>query len=870
MNLSRFIVLGLVVLFFGINSVYSACVNEPDEVIVYSGDINLGVVDTDERIYIREDLSDDPLRVEYYFANNEGGCFDSNTNMRMKLTPSGAEVVADDLITTYDSDLKMNISKFTFNFNLAYNLTTSISSSYLVEPTSGSSAIGSLLFDIDTTDPLIVVYSNSHPNGLVQGGDEVEVLYTVADSQSLLKTLIVSGGVTEIVNFENNENSYDGEIRATLNNNRDYVIRVTDKLGYETVETISFTVDSDAPTVTSLSKTYTYDGVQGVIFSAVISDDSFGIVSDTPNVVGDFSEVNPSVTSLVASCSRRDNTSFNCEWSEFDVTIGSTSTVNLRFTVSDSLGNSNTITRQESILVDSAGPEVIEFQLLNGNGVANVFSSDDENVKLTIKFRDPSMITNDPPQIVEDFDIIPTPTRDCTYSEDEGQCIWEFGDSLSRYNGVDNKSVIFEVTLVDFFSNIRTVQLNVNIDNSLPVLKSLEVIETESIKDGILKSGERFDFRVEVSDSNLFSNGYFIYGDFSTIDFRAGLDNKTPECSNIDSEVLRCDFKNIEAENGYMNRTINIYISDTSGNTIMVPYNIEVLKIGTEVVSSFKIDDVVVTNPLNRNLVIESGTNAWFEGVVENKDNSMTLVNYQLVDCNPSGFDPIIVHDFSLFPEENVVVSEEGDEEFALKIRLKNHPNIADLDEKRMTCQMAVLKRDEQTAYPPEIIEFGLIVTFYDTPRGDLIKAHAQQLLDEIEEISFMGDWFDTIYSIYDVLNNVCLLVSNGVGILSAVDNVWQGVEWLMKPTGFFTVGATSEIIGRQSQGIRNFHNGMASLVEEGPVKYVCDFVTCRNGGLLGSLVIDGADEFSGGLVSDVSEGIDYACSGFGVFEEGS
>lgn len=853
----------LMIFFLSLTVAYGACVAEPDSIVVFSGSTNLGEVAPNSKTYIKSDLNSDPLKVEFTFSNIDENCFTSANDMRFKLFPEGSESTATSFQNSNSGG--EHISKFTFTFKINYNLTNDFSSTYLVQTTDGLQNVGALYWGADTMPPVFSYIETNADTGLMKGGEEFILNYAVSDQHSGLQSLVITGGTSSIINFNGNK-TYQGQFKDSPTSSRTYTLRATDMLGKESTKTIRVEVDSNAPLVQSFTPLYSFNAQQMVGYTAIVQDPSFEFSTQEPEVTADFSQINPYFANYDASCSRKDNTSFECYWNPFIITLGQSSNVNIKINVTDPVGNTAIRTFPENVFFDSNKPQVLEFKLLNRNNVSNIFSPEDDNVRVMLKFRDESISkATTMPRIIERFGQIPFVEKSCTFISDIGSCTWDLGNSVSVYSGKNLNSTLFRLNIIDAFTNSHIEELSVKVDSKEPIYQGMEILETESIKDNVLKSGERFNVRIFVEDDNLFSNGYFIRGDFSNIDFRDGMEDKEAACSIFNSSTTRCDFNGIVAENGYMLRNVTFYISDSAGNEIVVKEPIEIFKISDEVVSSYKIPSIPTTNPINRNLILESSVVSWFEGEIELKGSpSMKIVNYQLLSCNESDLNPLLIVEYSLFPDDVVINNGEEDiSEFAMRVQLKDHSNVNDLNSKTMTCTMSILKRDDTTVYAPEYVEFDLKFSFYDMPRGNLIKAHAQKILDMTEEVDYLGGWFDSIYDIYSVFNSICEIVGNGKGTLSTVNGVWTNFRILTHSYTELT-GAEAGMI-RIDEAIENSDGTISETFSDilGPVKRICDYVTCRNGGLLG--------DFWGGMLDEtgISETYTNVCSGDFIFGEG-
>lgn len=872
---------------------FSTCKTMPDYIQIYSGSNNLGKFSDASSVYIKSDLTAYPLKLEFFIENDEDACYPLSNNFQFKLFSTGATASANSIITN-PSGTGTFITKATFNFDVAINVVSSFLSTYTIQNTYSSFGSGSLQFLPDGSAPVFLQFLIPTVP-IIKSGEQFKVEYYVQDEGSGLELISITGGTSQIINFESNNKTYRGTYIDNPTTSRTYTFNAQDKLGFSTSKQVNLTVDSIGPNFSNLRKIYTYDGIRKISFNIDVEDTSFGILTNfDPIVRADLTQINPLGGVVTGNCVKMTATKFDCAFNNIPIALGDTSNVLIRFSSSDAIGNYDEEVLTEEIFVDKDGPVVSEFYLENSLGVKNKLGSNDEGAKIILKFTDKSIATSTI-DIIEDFRPIQFPVRNCVLNGLIAECVYNLGTSASVFDNYESNSVLFKVRLQDMYGNQRTEQLDIAIDNVNPVINSKEIIETESIKDGIVKSGERINFRIKVTDENLFSGQYFIYGDFSEIDFRSGMDNVAATCSLYNSSTVQCDFNNIVAENGYMDRQVHFRVSDSAGNNITESMQVEIFKVSNEVVSSYDIQDLYILNPLNRNMMKSRGGSAWFEGSLKTKDNNMIIVNYLLQGCSEQNLDPLLVTEFGMYPDETVVNrGQDNVEDFALYFDLKNHPNLDDLNNKIMTCTMAVLKRDATQIYAPELVEFSLTFSFFDVPDGNLLKRHAQNILSMTQEVAWAEGWFDSLYQIYHVLYQLCNAVTTGGGVLNSASNIYENIRLLaIEPAAFntcTTLATTAQSspapagvcppsgvplpgnslktpglipcltpfpAGMQAckislldgpetgaKSLEKSKDGIMGMLDDvmGPVKLACDWVTCRNGATILGLIGNGFD----------------------------
>ncbi len=817
-------------------SVFSACVDEPDYVKITSGGTTQSDLDLSQIIYINPDLNNSPLRVEFYYINTQDNCL-GDGSVIYHIISTGPSKDADSITTTLLSDGNYQ-TKATFSFNDDVYLPDSFSSKIRTKTSLNTNYVDSF-FNIksDSNRPLQTIsLSPQRSYNLYKSGETISFSYSVSDSQSKLKTVRIGGDSTKLFVFDSQNTSFQYEFESTLTNSKTFTFTATDNIGNVDEEEINVIVDSTAPSVSLKEKHYYFDSISKMSLELIIEDDSFQYftdVKDAPQISMDFSSLQSGTGNIDGICQRSTNTSFICEWTDIKVGLSETQTVELPLSVADYAGNSAEITLNEEIYVDNQPPQITDFYLENELGVRNTFSSNDDSLTLYLKFTEDSKLT----QMLLKKDKLQLLTPD-TSEIDNGVITWNLGNSVSIYNNIEQDNIEFEIILLDEYNNRASRKLNLTLDNIRPTVDSIEVVETNclgntGICDGVYSSNEKINFKLLITDENLIYNGdSFIFADFSLIDRRDGMNNTRATCSPYSSSspnTLECTFNNIILTNGYLKENVEFFIRDSANNVILNLTPVIIYNISNEGPSAFIDNQTLQAPPINRNRIMVRDVNAWFEGTLQKRENyeDIEIVNYQLKECNESGLNPIGIISYSLYPESIVINTPdvENVEEFAIKFRLRHHNNINDLNEKTINCQISVRKRDNNTIYPDELVNYNLKFSFYDLPRDNLLKAHAQKILGQFDDVETLEDTFGGLYDIYETMDKVCNFVGSLNTIMSSVNSIWIPVSWFLhgnpytKPAGLAGDNALFPADGTISEML----NG-----EDSYIKKMCDLVTCR------------------------------------------
>ena len=824
--------------FISISSLFivnASCNSQVALVKVQSGGEDLGYFQTSDSIFILDNFSQNPLKLELLIESVQDNCIENSDQVLLRLFPSGSLVQSNGVETQFDQGKNLYLTKAFFEFNFEGNLPSSFNSNFLIETLDSQSFSGQLTFIIDREVPIILISKSPTQTNLLAPNTSININYEIIDSGSGLKTLRIDNG--DRIFLQGNY-SYEGSISEKLMSSKTFKIEAEDMLGNYHEEEIEFKVDNIAPVISNINKIYSFDGVQKVSFSIDVTDESFNF-TDNVNVLGYFKNINSIYDNQekIGNCIRKEETIFTCSWNNLIIDLEKTTTVGVGFIAFDVVGNNNSIMTQEEIFLDNSAPRILEFYTLNDLGVKNVFSANSKEFLVKLEVEDDSLIINPENKLTlfERFGQFLQVVPECSLSGKKISCTYNLTNHLKIYSLIENDTLIFDLAIRDTFSNPTQTKLNVTLDNKKPEIKSVELIETESVKDEIIRSGERINFRIMIKDDNLFfENNHFIYGNFSTIDFRDGQDKVEGSCRRDTSNIslVRCDFNSIVVQNGYFKRNVSFYVYDVAGNLEVEKQEVEVLKISDEQLEHYNID-LIKSTPINRNVISRGPTTGWFEGKVKLKvqDSDIRLINFQIQSCNERDLNPISVIDFQLFPQD-VVFARNSEQEMPIvfKINVRDlNTGLVNLNVKTMQCSIAILKRDSTQVYPPEIVNVSLSFQFFDLPRGDLLKSHSIKVLELIEDTEFLGEWFDKTYDIYKIFDNVCSVVGTANGLMSSISLIWYYISMILDGFTPYTTTPNMAI----SKGLFGSDSALSKLFNEGPLKKMCDWVTCSNGATL-------------------------------------
>jgi hypothetical protein len=842
LGLSVFLVFSLIFIFIfsfvNINAV--SCNYQPISIKVFSGDDYVGdaLFDT---IYIKNSLNDYPLKLEFYFENGIPNCFNSKDDLKFGLLSGHNKVSAN----SYFENEKDGIYRTLFVFDLSAQISfrNYFSATYFVK---NDVYVNTIRFNLDSSKPIFDFLEISPIKDIYSSNDNISLRFKVTDSQSGLSKVKISGIINEVFDFENNK-SFSFEKIFALSNKENLKIEVVDKSLNSDIKNFTFLIDDEPPEVvdSNLINSYEFDYSSKTTYvniKAILKDKSFNVYDKiNDKIIFDLGQINSNYSSIFPNCEKISNDYFSCEVLKVPISFNSTRDVNIKISVSDILGNNAEYSYTKKIFVDKTPVEIIKFDLINGIGRNNIFSGYDNYSYIYLKFKDDSLSSKENnPKIITNFGHLRDLRGNCSYDyiKKEGECTWPLKENSRLFLGEESGVFLISVRIIDSYLNPTESVKEVKYYNLFPQLDSFDIIETSDIKDGVFSSGEEVQFLIR-----------FYRGDFGTIDnFNLSLNlsqitnddamaNKISDlCRDYDNEIIECYFNNIILKDGYVNGTITGKLTNLVGLTLKFNKSIEILNISDEERKDFESGLVFNSlNPIERNALKETDMDIWYEGNFElvSPNNDLKIINFQLQNCEESTLNPLLFtsEGFSLYPDDVVLVNSSTnleDVKFVLKSGIRRHENFNDMNDKFFNCTFAILKRDNTTIYSPELVNYSFKISFYNLPRGDLVKAYANDLLEDIKDVESTTGWFGDLYDIYSTLNTLCGAYYQVLTLVSIFSQIWTPTSYVLHSNPL-TIG-TAMAIDQTTYTSQEKTSTLDKIMRP-----MCSFVTCENGGLLNS-----------------------------------
>ncbi|MCY3410549.1 MAG: SBBP repeat-containing protein [Candidatus Heimdallarchaeota archaeon] len=148
----------------------------------------------------------------------------------------------------------------------------------------GNSAISTVIFDVDTSDPIINITS---PSAQTYGSNSVVVSYSVSDAHSYVTTIYQDS-------VANSSNFASGSTWSSLSDStHNLTIKVVDSVGNTAISTVIFTINASAPEITITSPSAQVYGSNAVTISYTVSEGDVTVfldgVSNSSNIQSGYS-----------------------------------------------------------------------------------------------------------------------------------------------------------------------------------------------------------------------------------------------------------------------------------------------------------------------------------------------------------------------------------------------------------------------------------------------------------------------------------------------------------------------------------------------------------------------------------------------------
>ena len=536
-------------------------------------------------------------------------------------------------------------------------------------------------------------------------------------------------------------------------------------------------VDSESPSivegsfevVTQIGDEPVYYVKKGESTPVVIK---FLVDGDVDSVNADLLDINPNYINLVSgSCQQIGYERYRCNWNAF-INVGETTNAQIKSRAYDDSGNFDEAVIPYTIFVDDSPPELSSLTTgLSHDGVMYVGKKTTYNALIT-----ESGVGLNLSNVYLDLSEINGRSNvkadNCTGAGATWNCYWY---DIETTNGEGHKQLklIGEDDSGNAFGKLGIV---VYADTTFPEIVSANYTSSSgycpttadmiTFEVGVIEESPGLEFSVDVSDISTAVE--IVDGSCSLISDEEGEEiGDEWECTAVVGEII----------SGHFDGDVGFTLTDGSNNTIEDVIELEVCLLDNVTVEPNFFDLLEDPPEAVPSIVSRKGLS---------KYNYPVFVFPKLV---ASGLTDVLNFETSCVGAEVIDVLGERSTNPTLSLRLDQDDNTSDIEEISINCSFSIKLRSGNTVYlNPEIEEFEVPFTLYDTSFGDVtdamedkiygVKERLTELDGRLETLHKWNGFFNVIVSITKSLVNIAITAGILLPIIYAVAWIFWGIVY--------------------------------------------------------------------------------------------
>lgn len=571
----------------------------------------------------------------------------------------------------------------------------------------------------------------------------------------------------------------------------DVSFKVEDKFGKEKKTNLSIPFDAYDPTIQTLEiKSYEITSNKNYAFTGELKIlDDFEISAQDVEIRFLSPEANQ-VSTQIISCEidtqqEGDLKQTICQFrsSPFQVTQSFNTTFDI--IIQDKVENTASSLIDRNIQIDTSSVEIGTFELKNSINKTNIISPlSGENSLIILEFTNnlnqfyrAGLSENEVPSIEIEIDFGPfnDVNYECelidssTYSQ---MCVWNISSDL--LNSFSEEEFNITVELTDMIGNKALREITIEVDDSVPTIRSFNIVERGNERNTVFESYELVRMEVIVEDIGervleLSSNGSAILFKDSPEDvsFTCNVEN-LEDNSGVFQRCFSDEFQLNKGFDGNRSELLFVDVLTPAGNKASSFSDIKIFKVnGNESVDYFDFEFSSILTPLNRRIVSQQGTQVYhsFSIKPKNNDKEYTIVSVELLGMGDSIGEDIDVRlrNFLLQSQTSQGIVLGDNREFFLQSFMPRLLSAYEMETAQSSIMISIVKKDIDTIYKDENITIPLPIEFYDLPRSiNSNIALAEKLLDDINGVNenvrngeSLVDRYRTYYKICSSYNTI-------------------------------------------------------------------------------------------------------------------
>ncbi|MBL7050954.1 hypothetical protein ISS04_02200 [Candidatus Woesearchaeota archaeon] len=531
-------------------------------------------------------------------------------------------------------------------------------------------------------------------------------------------------------------------------------------------------VDSEAPSivessfeiVTQIGDEPVYYVKKGESTPVVIN---FLVDGDVDSVNADLLDINSNYISLVSgSCQQIGYERYRCNWNAF-INVGETTNAQIKSRAYDDSGNFDEAVFPYTVFVDDSPPELSSLTTgLSHDGVMYVGKKTTYNALIT-----ESGVGLNLSKVYLDLSEINGRSNvkadNCTGAGATWNCYWY---DIETTNGEGHKQLklIGEDDSGNAFGKLGIV---VYADTTFPEIVSTNYTSSSgycpttadmiTFEVGVIEASPGLELSVDVSDISTGAEN--VDGSCSLISDEEGEESGDEwECTAVVGEII----------SGHFDGDVGFILTDGSNNTIEDVIELEVCLLDNVTVEPNFFDLLEDPPEAVPSIVSRKGLS---------KYNYPVFVFPRLV---ASGLTDILNFETSCVGAEVIDVLGERSTNPTLSLRLDQDDNTSDIEEISINCSFSIKLRSGNTVYlNPEIEEFEVPFTLYDTSFGDVTDAMEDKIYGVKERLTELNSSISTLNTVNNIFRVITVITTTLVKVAITAATllpVIYGVAWIL------------------------------------------------------------------------------------------
>jgi hypothetical protein len=658
-------------------------------------------------------------------------------------------------------------------------------------------------FYIDNTAPEIKTLTITP---MIIGTGNLTINYDARDYYASISTAACSG-IKEIKIFENDElkktislntskciyanlTAYDPEGTADFEDNSTICLQAVDRFDFESAKKCqTIRVDNKAPEIgqpyivqNSIRQDFLKSGYQAFEIWTNSSDTDIETALLSSTALG--------LNNKTGTCSNR-----ICKWTSISKTISNATTAfDSEIILTDSLGNSNTLTSTIPIIKDDVAPviESVKSNHIDKEGI-NYLGKEKNIVTATITEETSGITVSNVKADFTPIGMTKISPNECTSSGSTWYCEWNNIEPLTT----GTKGIV--VTASDNAGNqAKSLTESMTIDTDAPIVHENETIIINQKGLDFYQVGDNLQITVNITD---YKSGVDEIKSFLNLSGITTDEINYPTCTSDGNSTYTCVFEAKSILGPEQGVDLKFRIYDIAGNYADYETTIDIRE-AIEGEADYWRLEVKENMPkeIDRQTTAMATQRMYFKLKLTPKTSSSAqTMLMEITDCGPQS----AVQDY-MAETPSLMNDARGSTEPWMKITLAQRS--IDVDNLKFTCKMSIVSKVGDKISQPEIETFNVTIPLYNMPLGEL-SDNVYEKIDEVKNSGLVqAEWIRTFEKIFKYIKSTCATIGALSGVLGVLDTAGVLTSWTESSVVLAWIG---EIVDAYSTGA---HVGTAAI----------------------------------------------------------